>query len=108
MKDLDLIRSRFLRLESSERITVLVAASFNLTIEFRGLRDVPDALVRNMASGLNELQHKLLSQALSNLSGAAGYPNDVLLDIVFEIAESNGVLDSAVASLADALGKFDR
>lgn len=104
----DSIRSRFAQLDPSDRVAVLVTAAFNLTIEFRGHREAPDAIARALANGINELQHKLLSQALSKLSGAVGYPDEVLLDIVFEIATSSGVIDSAVASLSDAIGKFER
>lgn len=107
-EDFGLIRSRFTRLERSHRIAVLVAASFNLTIEFRGLREMADAMVRTQANGINELQHKLLSQALADLSEVIGYPNDVLMDIVCEIAKKTGVLEAAVASLADALDKYEQ
>jgi hypothetical protein len=108
LENLDSIRSRFIQLDPGDRAAVLVAASFNLTLEFRGLRDVPDDVVRTRADGINELQHKLLSQALSKLSGVVAYPDDVLLDIVFEIATNTGVVDSAIASLSDALDKFER
>lgn len=108
LNDRELIRAEFVRLDSPGRIAVLIATSYNLTIEFRGLREVPDAMVRALANGLNELQHKFLSQALSDLSGRIGYPNDVLLDIIFEVAENNGILDSAIAWLADAIFKFGK
>jgi len=106
-KEFDSIRSRFHQLAGNNRVSVLVTASFNLTIEFRGLRDVPDGQLRVPANGINELQHKLLSQALSGMSGVGGYPDDVLLNIVEEIATENDVLESVVASLADAIGKFE-
>jgi hypothetical protein len=104
----DLIRSRFTRLERSHRIAVLVAASFNLTIESRGLREVTDVTARTLATGLNEVQHKFLSQALAELSGTTSYPDDVLMDIICEVAQKVGVLDATVASLEDALDKYER
>lgn len=106
--DLDSIRSRFAELDQRGQLFVLIAASFNLTIEFRGLRDAPDTMTRTLANGMNELQHKLLAQALSKLSGTVGYPDDVLLGIAFEVATANGVVESAVASLSDALDRFER
>lgn len=102
------IQLQFAQLDQPTRITVLIAASFNLTIEFRGLHEASDARARAFANGLNELQHKLLSQALSELSNNTCYPSDVLMDIVFEIAESSGTLDSIIASLADAIRKFGK
>jgi hypothetical protein len=106
-EDFDSIRSRFIQLDTRDQIAALVSASFNLTIEFRGLCDAPDDSVRALANGINELQHKLLSQALSKLSGVAGYPDDVLLDIVFEMATNSGVIDSAVYSLSNSMSKVE-
>ncbi|WP_143047793.1 hypothetical protein [Variovorax sp. YR266] len=99
---------RFASLPSTQKAAVLVTAAFNLTIEFRGLRDLQDRDARKMGDALNELQHKLLSQALSESVGRARYPDDVLFAILDEIADTNGVQGYAASALVSAIEQSEK
>ena len=101
--DLNGLLKRYQSLPRQGKTAFLVAASFNLTLEFRGLCEPSDEAARKPASGLNELQHRLLSQALKELAAdQEPYPDDVLFAILRDVAEMNGVADHAIAALTAA------
>jgi hypothetical protein len=108
MQKIEIIREQFLNINPINLINVLIATSFTLTIEFRTLRVVPASMMPVLANGINELQHKLLSQTLALLTHEPCYPNDVFIDVFFEIAENCGLTSTAVFSLSDAISKFNK
>jgi hypothetical protein len=100
-----LIYSEYEELSSNGKLIFLATASFNLTLELRGLRGAPELLLRSASMGLNEIQHKLTSHLISKLKNVEGYPDDVFFEILQEIAEINAVVESTFAALTDAAAK---
>lgn len=106
--DIKALASRFENLQPAQKASGLVTAAFNLTIEFRGLRDLQDGNARKMGEAFNELEHKLLSQALAESAGRARYPDDVLFAILDEIAEQGGIRDHAALAIANAIEQAEK
>ena len=94
---------RYDHLQLSHQISVLVAAAFNLTLEYRGLRVAPETEVRIRSEAFNEIQHRLLSQALAQLANKDRYPNDVLFAILAELAQAGDVQASVIVALSNAV-----
>ena len=77
---------------------------FELTISGRGSYLLNSLEVERPQTlrGINELEHKLLSQALHLLEQSKGYPNDVFTRILFEIADQYGCLSELVIAIDQA------
>lgn len=100
------ISNRYRELESAVKVRCLLAAAFNLTIEYRGLRDRSDNDVRRQGFALNEIQHKLLSQATAQLGHQDRYPDDVFFQILSDLAESGDVQQNLVPAFSTALSQL--
>lgn len=85
-------------LQPAERLHCLIDVAFNLTIEFRGLQNLSDYELRKNGFAINEVQNKLLSQAVAELSGSGKYPDEVLISIIRDIASSEGVENIILAA----------
>ena len=85
--------------------------SFRLTIHAREYA-LPDskASAADRLLGINELQHKLLSQAGHCLSGdiETSYPVDVFSRILIETADLHGVTNRLAAAIEYATAKAPR
>ena len=102
---LNVVSTRFEALSTESKPICLITAAFNLTLEFRGLCDLPDASARKRGNALNELQHKLLSQVISELRGSDRYPDAILVTILGEVAQAGDVESALIAAFVDALAK---
>lgn len=102
------LSTKYEQLQPTRKAVVLLAAAFNLTIEFRGLHELSDADARKRGGAINEIQHKLLSQALAELAARDRYPDDVLFTILDEIAEAGDVQGHAVSALVSAIAQLER
>ncbi len=75
-------------LSDRDRARLLLAVAFELTIAGRGsyLPNSLEVKIPRILRGINELEHKLLSQALHHLDQSERYPDEVFAKILFETA----------------------
>lgn len=97
------LRSRYERLDAVGKVQCLLDIAFNLTIEYRGLQDSPPDQGFKKHIAINELQHKLLSQTISELSEIERYPDNVFIAILGEIATAGNIQNELVAALYRAI-----
>jgi hypothetical protein len=95
-----------------ERAKLLNLVSFMLTIRARdyGLPDSPaqgEAAIKRLL-GINELQHKLLSQTRHYMDGddSKAYPVSVFSQILFELAAHYNATGALNAALKSATGSI--
>jgi hypothetical protein len=105
-----LVREWLESLPMAERAKAMNLVSFMLTIRARdyGLPDSPaqgEAAIKRLL-GINELQHKLLSQAGHYMDGndSKTYPVSVLSQILFEVAAHYNIAGALNAALKSAMG----
>ena len=84
--------SRLGRLSDQDQASLLLALAFQLTIAGRGayLLNSLEVKTPRTLRGINELEHKVLSQARHLLDQSERYPIDVFAKLLFEIAEQHG------------------
>jgi hypothetical protein len=92
-------------LSLAARAKVLNAVAFELTIRVRSFsaslkEGRTDSVTSNQLIGVNELQHKILSQVGHYLDGEEkAYPVDVFSRILFELAEGYSILPALDAAI---------
>jgi hypothetical protein len=99
------VLERYERLDREGRVRFLLSAAFNLTIEVRGLAELPDDLSRGMYYAANELQHKLLAHTLNEQMSRERYPNDVLFTVLSEVAARGNISNHWSAALLAAIDR---
>jgi hypothetical protein len=97
------LAAKYAALSSAEKQTLLLRVIFDLTLECRGVfanSKTPEAVI---GRSVNELQNKLASHALAELQMQSRYPDDVLFQILEEIAIAGGVTPLLNAVISRAL-----
>jgi hypothetical protein len=82
---------QFLELEPSTKILMLLAISFELTLLARDIDDrepLADSHKLKYARGMSEINHQIIQSVISRLEDSdSRYPDDVLVDILYETFE---------------------
>ena len=103
--DCDIAKGRFVSLAEDRKKLVLASLAHQLTIYARDTyvadSDLGGRFLRLRA--FNEIQHQVTSQLHGKLIGAKTYPDDVLMDIVFEVAQRGGCERDLLGALDWAL-----
>ena len=109
--DIPQAKKQYLSLPKTSKRFVLASLAHQLTISARSAYLPEYGLEErfNTLQAFNEIQHQVSAQLDHKLTGAESYPDDVFLDIVFEVAGKAGcergvlwALDRALASLQHA------
>ena len=77
-----------------EQVGFLLKLSFYMTISARDTYVIQSDAVAmpTRLRGINEIQHKILGQALNLLSNRNKYPSDVFVGVLYDIAQTFGCI----------------
>ena len=106
--DAQTAKQRFVSLPEGKKKLVLASLGHQLTIYARGSyledRDLQSRFLRLRA--FNEIQHQVTGHLHGKLIGAKVYPDDILMDILFEIAQKAGCERDLLGALGWALDRL--
>ncbi len=108
----EMMVKQFSKLESLEKVIILLSVSLRLTVVARDiLRSPPAEKNLDQARGMSEINHKILPNALARIRGSEErYPDDILINLVCELFSKHGlepyvpyVWDGAFSSLNESV-----
>ena len=101
--------STFSKLTSRDKAIALSRITFHLTIAARDIffcSNYDDSDKVKRAIGISEINHRVTSSVISILKDEPRYPDDVLFNILIEIAEKHELVTYFTTICANTLGKI--
>ena len=92
----------YLKSPSLKKQAILLGIIYFLTIEYRGVSIDLNNENMSILRAFNEIQHKVSSQAISEMHSRPRYPDNIFFQILFEIASYNNI-DSILARVLDEI-----
>jgi hypothetical protein len=99
------VKTRFKKLTQTEKQYVLANVIHLLTISARDLYDVPDPERARKLEEINEVIHTASGKLAELIADSAQYPDDVFIDILYEVAgDAQGAVSWAIETAFQAKG----